>query len=69
MHNLWSTAERLREVQSAQRRFMTLWAIDQAHRLLDMQFRANRAAILGQGDDDLAPPDWSGLYRGSVLDD
>jgi hypothetical protein len=77
MKNLWGTAERLREVQAAHKQFVTLWAIDQANRLLEMQFEASRKLVLGDDDQseidaapaDVARPDWRGLYRGSVLDD
>jgi hypothetical protein len=71
MQNLWGTAERLREVQTAHRRFVTLWAIDQAHRMLETQFSTARSRDLGEADAsiDLSSQDWSRLYRGSVLDD
>ena len=79
MQNLWGTAERLRVVQAATRRFVTLWAIDQAAQMLDRQWAA--ASHRGSIDDaDLtfgAGPegggrghgDWSSLYRGNILDD
>lgn len=74
MQNLWGTAERLREVQAAQKRFLTLWAMQQASRLLERQWKASRRQALGAPGGcpdaaDLAHPDWTGLYRGSVLDD
>lgn len=76
MQNLWGTAERLREVQTAHKRFLTLWAMQQAGRLLEQQWQASRLLALGDAAspspdaaDDLAHPDWKGLYRGSVLDD
>lgn len=82
MSQLWNTAERLRAVNAARKRFITLWAIDQAHRLFDVQWRQTsgdpppaRVPVLPA----IRPPApatnavnaarWSWLYRGSVLDD
>lgn len=39
MSELWNTAERLRTVNAARKRFITLWAIDQAYRLFDLQWQ------------------------------
>lgn len=67
--DLWSTAERLRAVQSARRRFMTLWAIDQARNLLQKQWDRKTVETVELPEADLSPPNWKALYRGSILDD
>jgi hypothetical protein len=67
--NLWGTAERLRVVQAAHRRFVTLWAINEASRLFDRQWHERQAAMLEADPSDAPPGSWKALYRGSVLDD
>ncbi|MCS7033694.1 MAG: hypothetical protein NZ561_06820 [Phycisphaerae bacterium] len=67
--NLWATAERLRVVQAAHRRFVTLWAIKEASRLFERQWRRRLSERLDPEVDDPRRFDWKALYRGSVLDD
>jgi hypothetical protein len=76
MKDLWSTAERLRTVNQARKRFLTLWALDQSTRLFERQWRRNRirsadvpTALAPSADAVVLPVDWKRLYRGSVLDD
>src|SRR5262245_60722344 len=69
MTNLWSTAERLRFVQAAHRRFVTLWAIHEASRLFDQQWEARQGQSLDPDQSDPQSRNWKALYRGSILDD
>lgn len=70
MTDILSTAQRLRAVNQARRKFLSFWA---AERLIEQSGMIERMAA----DLDSAPAtssapakhDWSPLYRGSVLDD
>jgi hypothetical protein len=72
MRDIAATAQRLRAVREAQRRFLGLWA---AHCLFDNPRSLDRMATdleqssLDPQDADPFDHDWSRLYRGSVLDD
>lgn len=67
MREIASTAQRLRTVREAQRRFLGLWA---AHCIADRSLDRMTADLERvQVDDDPFDHDWTGLYRGSVLDD
>ncbi|MCC6424317.1 MAG: hypothetical protein IT447_12635 [Phycisphaerales bacterium] len=67
MREIASTAQRLRTVREAQRRFLGLWA---AHCLADKNLDRMACDVEQvRADDDPFDHDWSRLYRGSVLDD
>lgn len=67
--DLWNTAERLRAVRSARQKFLTMWALDQAHRHLEQQWKLRGKRVRDSRDSDVQHPNWKALYRGSVLDD
>lgn len=70
MHEIVSTAKRLRAVRRASDQFLTLWALDCMFKQEGLFNRG--AADLTQNEDAVADPgnhDWSLLYRGSILDD
>jgi len=70
MRDIAATAQRLRTVREAQRRFLGLWAAHCiADRSLDRMAVDLEQAQLEQGEADPFDHDWSRLYRGSVLDD
>lgn len=65
MSRLVRLAEQIRVVKQAQRRFLTLWAIDGLReRAMAQTDPASRVALA-----DPHNRDWSLLYRGSILDD
>jgi hypothetical protein len=74
--DLFTTAERLRTVRTACRRFLMLWAMSPAK---DGPSPAAKNLKFDNGPDDpetllraMSDPqnrDWSLLYRGSILDD
>ena len=66
MSDLAATAERLREVKQATRRFLLLWAQDTAR---DRNGESDETSKIEAELADFKNHDWSLLYRGSVLDD
>lgn len=74
MNDIAATAQRLRVVREAQRRFLGLWAADCLFDRSDSMDRMSadlEQTPLDQErrESDPFDHDWSQLYRGSVLDD
>jgi hypothetical protein len=71
MRELAATAQRLRQVRRAYDEFLMRWALDCLIAQRDVLRRVTADAATEHEPDVRRPDecDWSGLYRGSVLDD
>jgi hypothetical protein len=67
--NITTIARRLREVRRAQRQFLTLWALESLAAQPKVLDRVAHDIEKSPPDSPIYQADWSGLYRGSVLDD
>lgn len=65
MRDLADTAQRLRQVKTATREFLSLWALHDPHDRMGDEAQVQAEAEL----EDFHSHDWSLMYRGSVLDD